>query len=301
MMESIELLLTATLRTMPPILLAGLGGMITSRVGLFNMGLEGMMLIGAFTAVVASYFTGSAYLALIIAAFIGGVIGLMFAVFNIKFKADNIVVSVAINMLALGITIYLLKVLFGVRGAFSSPKIKGLPPIDIPGLDSIPILRAFNHQSILVYSSFVIVAIIYFVFYHTPQGLRLRASGHHAMAVTTAGVNVNTLRYVTITISGILCGLGGANLSIGQLAMFTDNMTNGRGYIGNAAAIFGNNTPIGTFMGATLFSITDAATMKIQTSGFPPLLIQMIPYIITLLTLMAVSVRKKKLKKWTGR
>lgn len=295
-MELLETLLTTTLRMLPPILLAGLGGMLSSRVGLLNMGLEGMMLIGSFVAVVASYFSGSAYIGLLAAMAVSGIIGLLFAVFNIKFKANNIVVSVAINMLALGITKYLLRVFFGVSGAFSSPQIVGLPTIHIEVLEGIPLLRAFNDQSIMVYIAFMAVAIIYFVMYHTPAGLRMRATGPHAMAVTTAGVNVTRMRYTVLAISGCLCGLGGAHLSLGQLTMFTDNITNGRGFIAMAAAVFGNNTPVGTMLGAGLFSLTDAATMNAQMLGFPSQLVQMIPYMITIITLILVALRIKKNK-----
>lgn len=295
-MSGIEELLVSTLRMLPPILLAGLGGMISSRVGLLNMGLEGMMLIGSFSAVVASYFFGSAYMGLFVAMSVSALIGLCFAVFNIKFKANNIVVSVAINMLALGITKYLLRVFFGVSGAFSSPDIVGLPTVHLPFLENIPFLRIFSNQSIMVYIAFIAVVIAYFVLYKTPVGLRMRAAGPNAMAVTTAGVNVTRIRYIVLMISGALCGLGGAHLSLGQLTMFTDNITNGRGFIAMAAAVFGNNTPVGTLLGAGLFSFTDAATMKAQMLGFPSQLVQMIPYIITILTLIIVALRMKRHK-----
>lgn len=290
-MNTFEIFISTTLRMLPPILLAGLGGMISSRVGLLNMGLEGMMLIGSFTAVLASYYTGSWLCALIAAAVVSGIVGLLFAVFSIKYKANNIVVGVAINMLALGITKYLLKILFGVSGAFSSEKIVGLPKLKLDALDSLPGIRVLNNQSILVYLSFLLVAVIWYVMYKTPAGLRMRAAGPHAMAVKTAGVDVLKLKYVALTFSGILCGLGGAHLSLGQLTMFTDNITNGRGFIAMAANVFGGNTPLGTMMGAGLFSFADAVTMNTQTMGFPAQLVQMIPYIITILTLILVAAR----------
>ncbi|GHV95088.1 ABC transporter permease [Spirochaetia bacterium] len=296
-MDSINNILIATLRMLPPILLAGMGGMISSRVGLLNMGLEGMMLIGSFVAVITSYFTGQPYLALLITGISGGIFGLLFALFIIKFKANNIVVSVAVNMLALGFTTYMLKIFFGVRGAFSDPKIIGLSIIHFPIPDKIPLFSAFNNHSILVYISLILVIFMQYFMYHTPAGLRMRATGQHDMAVTTAGGNVKAIRYTAIMVSGILCGLGGAHLSIGHLSMYTDNMTNGRGFIAMAAAVFGKNTPIGTFLGALLFSFTDAVTMKIQTGGFPPLLVQMIPYVLTLITLLVVAIQTKRREK----
>lgn len=294
---SFESLLSTALRMLPPILLAGMGGMLSSRVGLLNMALEGMMLMGAFVAVVASYYSGSAYIGLISAGIFGGLVGFLFALFNIKFKADNIVVGVAVNMLALGLTKYFLKILFGVSGAFSSPDIIGLKTISLPFLSKIPILRSFNNQSIMVYVSIILVFVLHYIFYQTPLGLRIRATGSHDSAVETAGVNVTTLRYLVISTSGILCGLGGAHLSIGQLSMFTDNMTNGRGFMAMAAAIFGRNTPLGTLLGSTMFSITNALTLRLQTIGLPPSLIEIIPFAITLITLYFVALNKVRKKK----
>lgn len=296
--SSLEVLLSTTLRMLPPILLAGLGGMISSRVKITNMGLEGMMLIGAFVAVAVMYFTGNPALALIAAALSGGILGIGFAFIKVKYNADNVVVSVAINMFALGLTAYLMSVIFDVSGAVSLPGMKGLGTIRIPVIQNIPVLRSFSGHSVLVYLSLVLVGVFQFIMYHTAFGLRLRAAGPHPMAVLTAGVNVNLYKVIALFISGILGGLGGAHLSIGQLAMFSDNMTNGRGFIALAATTFGNYTPIGTLFGSVLFSFADASTMKIQTTGFPSPLVQMLPYAITLLMLwfMAVRLKNRKIK-----
>ncbi len=295
-MQIAEIILEVMLRALPPILLAGLGGMLTSRVGLLNMALEGMMLIGAFSAVVGSYFMNSGWAGLLFSMLIGGLLGYLFALFNIKFKANNIVVSVALNMFALGITKYLLRILFGVSGAFSSEKIQPLMKIRIPFLNDIPILRAFNNQSILVPLSFLILGVVNYVYYKTPFGLRLRGTGEHSKAVESVGVNTNRIRFAVIIVSGVLCGMAGAQLSLGQLTMFTDNMTSGRGFIAMAANIFGGSTPIGTLYGSLLFSFSDAATMRIQTLGFPAALIQTIPYLLTLITLWIVAIRNQRSK-----
>ena len=295
--DYLENLLSTTIRMLPPILLGGLGGMLSSRVKVTNMGLEGMMLLGAFVAVLTTYFTGMPYLGLLAAMAAGAVLGAGFAFMKIRYNADNVVVSVAINMLALGITVYLLKVIFGVRGAVSLPDKQGLPIFQIPLLDSIPILRSFSGQSILVYVSLVLMAVFQFVMYHTPYGLRLRAAGPHPMAVTTAGLSINFYRVSALILSGMLGALGGAHLSIGQLAMFSDNMTNGRGFIALAATTFGGYTPLGTLGGGVLFSFADAATMRLQTMGVPSPLIQIIPYALTLLTLFLMAWRRKVKKK----
>lgn len=296
-LETTERLITTILRTLPPVLLAGLGGMIAARVKINNLGLEGMMLIGAFVGAVCMYFTGNPYLALLGAIAIGALMGVMFGFLRIRFHADNLVVSVAINMFALGITVYLMKVIFKVRGAVSLPDMRGLPNIRIPVLDQIPVLRGFSGHSVLVYLSLFLVAVFQYVMYHTAFGLRIRAAGPNPMAVTTSGCNVKLYQYTALIISGMLGALGGAHLSLGQLAMFSDNMTNGRGFIAIAATTFGNFTPLGTFAGALLFSATDAATMRFQTAGLPSPLIQMIPYSITLLMLWIMAAKRKKMKR----
>lgn len=297
MLDIITTILETTLRLLPSILLAGFGGLITQRIKLVNLGLEGFMLIGAFVAVVVSYFTGSATIALLITCVICGIMGLTFAIFNLHYKANNIVVSVAINMFAIGITKYFLNLLFGARGAFSSPKIVGFPTVHLSFLEGIPILSAFANQSIILYLSFLIAVLVQIILFKTKIGLRIRATGPNPMAVETAGVNVFKLKCLVVTVSGILCGIGGAYLSLGQLTMFTDNMTNGRGYVAMAASNFGNAMPMGTFLGASLFGFTDAVTMKAQLYGFPPQLVQMLPYVVTILTLVIVAIYKKRKKK----
>lgn len=296
-MDMMTMVLETTLRLLPAILFASLGGLITQRIKLVNLGLEGFMLMGAFMAVAVSYYTGSALIAVLVTVIFCGLLGLFFAVFNLRFKADNIVISVAINMFALGITKYFMNLLFGVRGAFSSPEIVGLPKVHLAFLEEIPILSAFSNLSVFVYLALGLVVVTHIVLYKTKIGLRVRATGPNAMAVETAGVGVYKLKCWVVTVSGMLCGLGGAYLSLGQLTMFTDNMTNGRGFVAMAASNFGNAAPIGTFWGATLFSFSDAVTMRAQLYGFPPQLIQMLPYVVTVLTLVVMAIIKERKSK----
>lgn len=296
-MSYLEVLLETTLRNLPPILLAGLGGMLANRVGVLNLGLEGMMLTGSFVGVIVSYYTHSAFLAIVLAGVAGAILGVLFSVLTLRFRANATVVGVSINMLALGLTTYLLSVLFGVRGSFSDTSIVPIPKINLMFLSNIPILRALNNHAVTVYIALLAVLILQYVMYKTALGLRLRATGYHKMAVTTAGVNSTGLQFGTLILSGFLCGLGGVHLSLGQLSMFTENMTSGRGFIAMAAAIFGRNTPSGTFLGSLLFSVADAVTRKAQTSGFPSMLVDMIPYIITVVTLWVVAARELRKRK----
>lgn len=291
-MTYLEVLLETTFRNLPPVLLAGLGGMLANRVGVLNLGLEGMMLLGSFVGVIVSFYTHSAFLAILAAGAAGAVLGVLFSVLTLRFRANATVVGVSINMLALGLTTYLLSVMFGVRGSFSDTSIVAIPKLKLNFLSNIPILRAMNSQALTVYIALLAVVILQYVMYRTSLGLRLRATGYHKMAVTTAGVNATGLQYGALILSGVLCGIGGVHLSLGQLTMFTENMTSGRGFIAMAATIFGRNTPVGTLLGSLLFSVADAVTRKAQTSGFPSMLIDMIPYVVTVITLWIVAVNE---------
>ena len=289
-----ENILNTAFRSLPPLLLAGLGGMITARVGLLNLGLEGMMLVGAFTAVIVNYFTGSAFVGLLAAILVCSLMGLVFAVFYLRFKVDNIIISVAFNMFAVAITQYLLGVLFGTSGAFASDRIRKMSEIVIPFLDNIPILRAFNSLSIVFWLALIITAVMSFVINRTTWGLHIRATGLNDNAVNTAGVNATRVRYICVILSGSLCGMGGAYLSTGYLAMFTNNMTAGRGYLGNIASIIGNRTAGGALAGSLLFSLTEGITMKIQAFGFPSQLIQLIPYLAAFAVVIVSACLKRR-------
>ncbi len=288
--------LTTTFLALPSLLLAGLGGMITARVGVLNLGLEGMMLIGAFSAVVVNHFTSSWLLGLIVAVVICALLGSVFALFNIKFKVNNIIISVGINMFAIAITQYLLSVLFGQSGAFTSEQIVKMPTIPLPFLAGIPVLRALDGLSIVFWLAILITFAIGFTVNRTKWGLHIRATGLNHVAVNTAGISPFRVRTICLTVSGALCGLAGAYLSTSQLAMFTNNMTAGRGFLGNIASIIGNRTAGGTLFGSLLFSATNGFTMNIQTFGFPAQLIQLIPYIVAFAVIIAIAVYKRNKK-----
>lgn len=296
-MDYVTVLLQTTLRTFPPVLLAGLGGMLANRVGILNLGLEGTMLMGAFVGVIVSYFTGSIWLALLAAGVAGAAVGILFSVLTVRFKANATVVGIAVNLFSAGLTTYLLNVLFQVRGSFSDPAIVALPKINLPFLENIPLLGAFHGQAVTVWIALSMIAVMHVVMYHTALGLRIRATGCHPMAVTTAGCKTERIQYGALIFGSFLAGIGGVHLSLGQLTMFTEDMISGRGFIAFAAAIFGKDTPVGTFLGALLFSFADAGTRKIQTLGFPSSLLDTIPYIITVITLWIVAGREYGKKK----
>ncbi|SBW01313.1 conserved membrane hypothetical protein [uncultured Eubacteriales bacterium] len=276
----LENMLQTTFNALPPLLLAGLGGMITSKVGVLNLGLEGMMLMGAFVAILTNFYTGSSMLGLLAALLLGSLIGFLFAVFNIRFRVNNIIMSVGINMLAVAVTKYLLGVIFDTSGAFTSSKVVKMPTVSIPFLKGVPILNTLSGLSVVFWLALASTLVLGVMVNYTSWGLRVRATGLNDLAVHTAGVDPSRVRYACITLSGTLCGAAGAYLSTSYLAMFTNGMTNGRGFLGNIASVMGNRTALGTFLGSLLFSVTDGATMKIQTFGFPSQLIQLIPYTV---------------------
>lgn len=287
-------LLQNTIRTATPLILAALGGLLTMHSGILNIGMEGMILIGAFFGVLGSYFFASSFMGVMIAVAAGILIGLLFGFFVIDLKSDEFIVGIAINIFAGGITIFLLRSIFGVKGAFSSPKIMPLPDVSIPLLDKIPFLNTiFNNHSIFVYISWILVLLTYIFLYKTPYGMWLRASGEHPVALETVGVSSRKMKYISSIACGIFCGFAGAHLSLGYLTLFTENMSAGRGFIALAAIIFGASNPIITFIAALLFGFFDALGIRLQGVGIASQFTQMIPYLATVFTLYIVAKRRK--------
>jgi len=208
------------------------------------------------------------------------------ALVSIRFQADQVVSGVAINILAVGLTGFLLQFIFKTSG--NSPSVPSLPAMPIPLLSKIPVLGdIFFNQSPIVYIALLAVPLSAFVLFRTPLGLRIRAVGEHPKAADTVGINVFKLRYLGVGLSGILGGLGGAYLSIGQLNIFTEGMTNGRGYIALAAVIFGKWNPWGALGACLLFGFADAIQISLQNAGvnIPSDFLLMLPYILTLIAL----------------
>ncbi|HLV09415.1 MAG TPA: ABC transporter permease, partial [Halanaerobiales bacterium] len=249
--------LAAAIRMATPIALAAMGGAFSERSGIINIGLEGMILSGAFAAVCGSYYTGNPWLGVLFAIVVGGLMALLFAVFTINFKADHVVAGVGLNILALGATTWLMQVLWKSRG--TSPSVTGLKEISIPLLNRIPVIdRLLGTQSPLVYIMFVLVIAGWVLMFKTPLGLRIRMTGEHPEAADTLGINIKKIQYFSVVLSGALSGIGGAYLSLGQLNWFSMDMSAGRGYMALAANIFGQWNPLGGLGASFLFSFTDA-------------------------------------------
>jgi len=281
-------LFAATLRMATPIAYGALGGIFSERAGVVNIGLEGMMLTGAFTGVTVSYFTGNPWLGVLGAVLVGGLLGLLHGVITVKFAGNQIVSGTGINIFALGFTAYMSQTIWGSRGA--SETVQGLPDISIPLLRDIPIIgEIIGTHTPLVYVVLIITVVSFIVLFKTPFGLRIRAVGERPEAADTAGIDVYRTKYVCLIISGMLAGLGGAFLSLGQLSLFALGMTGGRGFIALAAMIFGKWMPFGAFGASVMFGFADALQMRLQALGMlPPQIILMIPYLLTVAVLAGV-------------
>jgi ABC-type uncharacterized transport system permease subunit len=282
-------LILSTLRMATPLILAALGGVFSERSGVFNIGLEGIMLMGAFSAVYFSHLTGNAWIGVIGAMLAGLLISLIHAIVSIKYKADQTISGVAINMLALGLTGFLLTKVF--HHGSQSPAVKALTYWSIPVLRDIPgIGFLFGPQTPFVYITIILLFVSHFALFKTAWGLRLRSVGEHPRAADTMGVNVYKMRYAGVLISGVLGGLAGASLSIGLLDIFTVNMSAGRGFIAISAMIFGKYTPFGAFFACLLFGFAQAFQINAQTLSvnIPNQFLLMLPYIVTIAVLAGV-------------
>jgi simple sugar transport system permease protein len=284
----------AAIRISTPIALAAMGGAFSERAGIINIGLEGMILFGAFAGVLGSFFSGSPWLGVLSSILFGGLLGYLFALFTIKFRADHVVTGVALNIFSLGATTWLMQVFWGSRGC--SPNVNGLSIISIPVIERIPLLgKLFGTHSPLVYLMFILVFAGWILLFKTPLGLRIRIIGEHPEAADTLGIRIKRIQYFCVILSGILAGLGGAYLSLGHLNSFSMNMSAGRGYMALAANIFGKWNPFGGFLASYLFAYTDAAQMRLQglNIGIANELIRMFPYILTILVLAGAVIRSR--------
>jgi general nucleoside transport system permease protein len=261
-------LLFSTIRLATPLLLAALGGLWSERSGVINIGLEGMLLAGAFTAAVVTHFVHNPWLGLAAAVLAGMLTALVHAFVCITCKADQVVSGTAINILFLGLPALLSGALFESTGATPQiPKDQLLPVA--------PIVMAF-----------ALVPITWYVLNRTRFGLRLRAVGENPEAADTAGIRVDAVRYAGVILSGALAAIGGAYLSIGQSSLFTRNMSAGRGFIALAALIFGKWRPVQTMLACLLFGLAEAVTIQMQgVTPIPVEFIQIIPYVLTIVVL----------------
>jgi ABC-type uncharacterized transport system permease subunit len=281
-------LFTAMLVFATPLTFGALGGLFSERSGVVNIGLEGMMLIGAFFAVLGADKLGNWSLGLLCAAVAGGVAALIHAFVSIHLRADQIVSGTAINFLALGVTGYFFIQVYGDNGTPGS--ISQVPNVNIPGAGHLGFIGdVFGDLNLMIWVMFATLILSYIVIFRTPLGLRIRSVGEHPRAADTVGISVYKIRYGSVIVSGILAALGGAYLSIGYLGSFNENMTEGRGFIALAALIFGNWRPFGAFAAALLFGFSTALSFRLADPWpHQAVLFQALPYVLTLIAVAGV-------------
>ncbi len=289
--DILQLLLTANLWQVAMVsavllLLPALGGVISERSGVVNIAMEGMMLTGAFFAVWADLNWHSPWIAVLVAMIAGGLMALIHAVVTIRFRADQIVSGIAINIFAAGLTVYLVRTIYGVQDVGHVVPAEALPNWDVPILSAIPFIgKVVFQQNVVVYIALILLVVVEIVLFRTRLGLRIRAVGEHPQAADTAGLNVYLIRYGAVITSGLLSGLAGAFLAIGVSNTFVPNMTDGRGYIALAAMIFGKWTPRGAFVACIIFGLGEAIYANNSTIHVSQFLLSMLPYLITLIVL----------------
>ena len=300
MWMTILLTLDATIRLSTPLVLAAMAGLFSERSGVVDIGLEGKMLAACFASASVAHFTGSPWLALLVAVFISLCLALVHGFATITHKGDQIVSGVALNILVSGLTIILGLTWFRQGG--QTPSLSGdgrFLSLDLPGaelMQNVPLIgplykELLSGHNILVYAAFALVPVVWWVLFHTRFGLRLRAVGENPKAVDTAGISVNGLRYRAVMIGGVLCGIAGTYIAIAHNAQFTRDMTAGAGYIALAALIFGKWRPVTVLMACLLFGFLQAFAMRIEGVQLPVVgvipvqIIEAVPYLLTVILL----------------
>ncbi|MCD4671341.1 MAG: ABC transporter permease [Anaerolineaceae bacterium] len=288
------LFVASVLRISTPIILPALGGLVSDLSGAINIALEGTMLVAAFTGVVVSAYTESVLLGVIAGILSGLLVAAILGVFHLHLKTDIILAGIAINIMATGGTIFLLYVLTGDKGNSSSLASGSMPFIDIPLIKDIPFLgTAFSGHNILVYVSFLLTWLLAVFLYRTRLGVHLRAVGENAEAAASVGINVLLVRWIALLMSGFFASLGGLNMSMAYLTLFQRDMTAGRGFIALAAVYLGGRKPWGVLIAAIIFGAFDALSNQLGSLDVAPQLVQVIPYVATIVALVVYNIRQK--------
>lgn len=283
--------LAVVLMKTTPILLAAIGGAFTQTGNILNIGLEGMMLLGAFAAITIGALTNP-FVGVLGAIVAATFLALVFALATLKFNADFIVVGIGINLLAAGATVLMLTVFYGNPGVTPGNVKAILPKINLGAVGNIPVIGPIiDNQTILVWIAFLLVPVYAFVLYRTPYGVHLRAVGEDEPAAIAAGINVNRVKFISILVSGIFCGIAGAQLAMSTVGSFTGGMTASRGFIAVAALTFGLGRPYRTMVACLIFGAADAVADRLALAGVNSSLALTTPYIITIVALVFATLR----------
>jgi ABC-type uncharacterized transport system permease subunit len=286
-------LIAAMLRFATPLVLAAMGGLLCERSGVINIGLEGMMLMGAFFGIFVADLAGSWFVGALAGMAAGGVLAVVHAVFSIALRADQVVSGFAVNFLALGITGYVFVAHYGDQG--TPGDVPRVPELTLPGIEDLDFFgTAIGSASVLTWVALALVPLLALYLFRTPSGLRLRSVGEKPRAADSVGVPVIRTRYAAVIASGLLAGLGGVFLSVGLVGSFNENMTDGRGYIALAAVIFGSWRPFGALAAALLFGFSSAVAQRLPAfSESLAVLFQALPYVLVLIVVAGLIGRSR--------
>lgn len=278
MLTNIILLITITLMYSTPLVFGAMGGVISERSGVINIGIEGMMGIGAITAVAVAYYTGNPWLGFLTAGIAGMAMALLHAIASVTFKADQTISGIALNLIGPGLALFMSRLLFD--GATTTKPVPKSMPIILKIGD--------NNVNITVVLALVVMLLMWFFLYKTKWGLRVRSVGEHPAAADTLGINVSRVRYLCVLTSGLLSGFGGAAMTLAVISQFTPTAISGQGYIALAAVIFGKWTPQGAYGACLLFGFAQALVVILGGGKFaiPSEILSMLPYVITILVLI---------------
>lgn len=295
MLDTVLGILAAAAPATTAILLAAMGGLINRQGGIVNIGLEPLMLVGAFTAVVMSAQTGDPFLGVLAAIATGALLGLVFSWSITRLGANEIVAGLGLNLLVLGFFGYLLPTVFKIEGTLLPAGLVGLPRVNIPLVEQIPGLGPIlSGHDVVTYLSWLSIPLVSVFLYRTPLGIQLRATGANEEAARAAGVPTLRLRDFSTVLAGAFSGLAGAQLSLGVVTLFNKQMTGGRGFIALAAFYFGDARPAMTALGAVIFGVFEAAGFRLGSSGVPSQLVQMLPYLVVVISLTLVALRREQ-------
>ncbi len=283
------------LRRATPVAIAALGGALTEHAGIMNIGMDGMILMGAFFGVLGSFLFSSAWAGLAFAILIGVLVGLFYALFVIKFRSDEFIIGCALNTFALGLTSYMSRAIFGTSGAKGYPS---LPDLHLGVIGKIPFFGGvIDGHSLFVYVAVLLVVILWVFVYKTPAGFHLRAAGEKPETLRTAGLSPDRMKWIASVLCGVLCSIAGAHLSLGYLnGTFAENMSNSRGFVAFACVIFGGANPIKTYLASLMFGFFDAIGLRLQGTISSDLT-GIIPYAITVIMMVYVVIRSNRRKK----
>lgn len=285
--------MASAMRLSIPLIFAAVGSCFCDRAGVFNIALECFMLCAAFFAALGTYFTVNPYFGVLCGIAAGLVCAVIFGVFVFHLKSSGIVISIALNLSAWGLTTLLMISFWGMRGSFIHENLVSLPTIHIAVIEKLPYLgKIFSGQNLLFYLGLISILIMWFIMYKTPFGLRLRGVGMNINAAQTIGINTRKYQWIATLITGAFCGIGGAVLPLGGTSIFSENMTAGRGFLAVAAVLVAKGNPLTAGLFCVLYAYTDAFSLTLQNYGIPSQLLETLPYVTTILVLVFAGLRQ---------